>query len=215
MPQKPKPSSLPRSSQPKLKVALYGRCSTNETKQDVENQFIQLRQACKERGWHIVREYVDYESGRKGREKRRDFDTMLNEASQGVFNLLYFWRLDRFSREGIRKTVHYLELLAGWNIKFKSHTETYLDTDNELVAHILLGVLSYFAEQEAVKISENTKIGLIKARKKGKRLGRPPQSDEDKTKILKTYQQLKSLRATAKKLKQPYSTVKRVVDTAK
>jgi DNA invertase Pin-like site-specific DNA recombinase len=78
-----------------------------------------------------------------------------------------------------------------------------------------LGVLSYFAEQEAVKISENTKIGLIKARKKGKRLGRPPLSDNDKASILKTYQQLNSLRATAKKLKQPYSTVKRVVETAK
>jgi DNA invertase Pin-like site-specific DNA recombinase len=113
MPRKPKASPLPRSRKPVLKVALYGRCSTNETKQDVENQFIQLRQSCQERGWQIVREYVDYESGRKGRDTRRDFDTMLNEASQGVFQLLYFWRLDRFSREGIKKTIHYLELLNG------------------------------------------------------------------------------------------------------
>jgi DNA invertase Pin-like site-specific DNA recombinase len=157
-----KPTPSPQSvRQPTVKVALYGRCSTNETKQDVENQFIQLREACDSKGWQIVREYVDYESGRKGRDKRQDFDKMLTEASQGVFQLLYFWRLDRFSREGIRQTIHYLELLNDWNIKFKSHTETYLDTDNELISHILLGVISYFAEQEAVKISENTKIGVL------------------------------------------------------
>jgi DNA invertase Pin-like site-specific DNA recombinase len=181
---KKKTSPLP-VRQPTVKVALYGRCSTNETKQDVENQFIQLREACNSKGWQIVREYVDYESGRKGRDKRLDFDRMLIDASQGVFQLLYFWRLDRFSREGIKMTIHYLELLNGWNIRFKSHTETYLDTDNELISHILLGVLSYFAEQEAVKISENTKIGLIKARKKGKRLGRPPSRKWRRTKSLR------------------------------
>ena len=199
----------------KLRVALYGRCSTTEEKQDVENQFLVLRASCERRGWTIVEEYVDYVSGRKGRDKRGSFDQMLTAASQRNFDLLYFWRLDRFSREGIKQTVQYLELLSGWGIKYKSHTETYLDTENELVAHILLGVVSYFAEQEAVKISENTKAGLEKARRKGKRLGRPPLEDKDREKILETHQQLKSLRGTAKELGKPYSTVKKVVDEAK
>lgn len=58
-------------------------------------------------------------------------------------------------------------------MRFKSHTEPYLDTDNELISHILLGVLSYFAELEAVRISERTKAGLKRARARGKTLGRP------------------------------------------
>lgn len=198
-----------------LRVALYGRCSTNKEKQDVENQFLVLREACQGRGWEVVEEYVDYVSGRKGRESRSSFDQMLIDAGQGKFDLLYFWRLDRFSREGIKKTVQYLELLSGWGIKYKSHTETYLDTENELVSHILLGVVSYFAEQEAVKISENTKAGLEKARRKGRRLGRPPLGEKDKAAILETFNSLNSLRATAKKLNKPYSTVKKTVDEAK
>lgn len=58
-------------------------------------------------------------------------------------------------------------------MKFKSHQEAFLDTDNELVAHILLGVLSYFAQLEATKISSRTKAGLERVRKEGKTLGRP------------------------------------------
>lgn len=82
-----------------MRVGLYGRCSTTEEKQDVENQFLALRQTCEQRGWTIVQEYVNYMSGRKGREGRSSFDQMLGDASQRTFDLLYFWRLDRFSSE--------------------------------------------------------------------------------------------------------------------
>lgn len=197
-----------------LRVALYARCSTNDEKQEVENQLIQLRAACEGRGWQIVREYVDYESGRKGREKRRQFDQMLQDAGHGVFDMLYFWRLDRFSREGIKKTVHYLDLLAGYGVKFKSHTEQYLDTQNELISHMLLGVLSYFAQQRAVEISENTKAGLERARKQGKRLGRPPLPESERDTILATWRELGSLRATSRQLDTPLTTVRRVVKEA-
>ena len=97
-------------------------------------------------------------SGRKGREQRPAFK-MMRAASQGEFDPLYFWRFDRFSREGIDKIVLSLKLLEGWGVKFESHTEEHLDTENELGSHILPGVLSRFAEQQAVQISENTKLG--------------------------------------------------------
>ncbi len=47
---------------------------------------------------------------------------------------MVFWSLDRFSREGIRKTILYLQRLDALGVRFKSYTEAYLDTDNELVA---------------------------------------------------------------------------------
>ena len=57
-------------------------------------------------------------------------------------------------------------------MNFKSVTEPYLDTDNELVTHILLGVLSYFAELETKKVSERTNAGLARTRASGRALGR-------------------------------------------
>ncbi len=52
-------------------------------------------------------------------------------------------------------------------------TEPFLDSDNELAAYILLGVLSYFAQLEATKISSRTRAGLERVRAQGKTLGRP------------------------------------------
>lgn len=86
---------------------------------------------------------------------------------------MLFWSLDRFSREGITKTIAYLQQLDACGVKFKSLTEPFLDSDNELVAHILLGVLSYFAQLEATKISSRTKAGFERVRAQGKTLGRP------------------------------------------
>lgn len=87
--------------------------------------------------------------------------------------MLLFWALDRFSREGIRKTIAYLQQLDECGVAFKSFTEPFLDTDNELIAHIVLGVSSYYAQQEALRISDRTKAGLERARRNGKVLGRP------------------------------------------
>ena len=78
-----------------------------------------------------------------------------------------------FSREGITKTIAYLQQLDAAGVKFKSLTEPLLDLDNELVAHILLGVLSYFTQLEASKISSRTRAGLERVRAQGKTLGRP------------------------------------------
>jgi DNA invertase Pin-like site-specific DNA recombinase len=99
-------------------------------------------------------------------------------AENREFDLLIFWSLDRFSREGIRKTVSYLRQLEDLGVRFRSYTEPYLSTENELVSHILLAVLSYFAEYEAKKISRRTKAGLERARAEGKQIGRPSKFDQ-------------------------------------
>ncbi len=153
-------------------MAIYLRVSTEE--QDPENQLIQLREFCERwEGHEFVAEYVDWESGTRGRRERKDFDRMFADAARRRFDVVLFWALDRFSREGIRKTIAYLERLDACGVAFKSYTEPFLDTDNELIAHIVLGVTSYYAQQEALRISERTKAGLERARKNGKVLGRP------------------------------------------
>ncbi len=131
---------------------------------------LQLRALCLQHGWTITREYVDIESGRKGKRERAEFAELFRDAGRRRFELVLFWSLDRFSREGITKTIAYLQQLDAAGVKFK---EPFLDSDNELVAHILLGVLSYFAQLEASKIGSRTKAGLERVRAQGKTLGRP------------------------------------------
>lgn len=136
-----------------IKVALYLRVSTTDKGQDTDNQLLQLKQYCKSKSYEIYNIYIDHESGRKGRSVRKQFNQMFKDAAQHHFDLVLFWSLDRFSREGIKKTLHYLQLLDSYGVKFHSYTEEYLQTDNELIAHILIGVMSYFGEYEAQRIS--------------------------------------------------------------
>ena len=155
------------------RVAIYLRVSKDDGSQETDNQLIQLREFCERWDSHeLAAEYLDRESGTKGRE-RKDFDRMFADAARRRFDVLLFWALDRFSREGIRKTIAYLERLDACGVAFKSYTEPFLDTDNELIAHIVLGVTSYYAQQEALRISDRTKAGLERAKRNGKVLGRP------------------------------------------
>lgn len=156
------------------RVAVYLRVSKDDGSQDPENQLLQLREFCEKWDGHeLVAEYVDRESGRKGRRERADFDRMFADAASHRFDALLIWALDRFLREGIRKTLAYLTRLDQCGVAFKSYTEPFLDTDNELLAHIVLAVTSYYAQLEAVRISDRTKAGLERARAAGKVIGRP------------------------------------------
>ena len=157
-----------------IRVAIYLRVSKDDGSQETDNQLLQLREFCgRWDGHELVAEYLDRESGTRGRRERKDFDRMFAEAARRRFDVLLFWALDRFSREGIRKTIAYLERLDACGVAFKSYTEPFLDTDNEPIAHIVLGVTSYYAQQEALRISDRTKAGLERARRNGKVLGRP------------------------------------------
>lgn len=166
-------------SPPRKRAALYLRVSKRDGEQTEENQRRQLRRFLDREGYDLarpdgtLREFVDRESGRKGRRERSAFAAVFGAAERREFDTLVFWSLDRFSREGIRKTVAYLQQLEALGVRFRSYTEPYLSTENELVSHVLLGVLSYFAEYEAQKISRRTVAGLERARAEGKRLGRP------------------------------------------
>jgi DNA invertase Pin-like site-specific DNA recombinase len=87
--------------------------------------------------------------------------------------MVVFWSLDRFSREGMVQTIMHLQRLESYGIAFHSYMESHLNTDNELVRNVLLAVLSSLAKVEAQKISERTKAGLERARRRGARIGRP------------------------------------------
>jgi len=84
---------------------------------------------------------------------------MFAAAERRAFDVLMFWILKRFSRKGIRKTTHDLQQLESLGVPFRSYTEPYLNTENDLVRHILLAVMSYFGEHEVKKV-----CGLVPTR---------------------------------------------------
>jgi DNA invertase Pin-like site-specific DNA recombinase len=167
------------------RAALYLRISTKTDKrdddaarqrkrqrkrQDMENQRRQLREFCDVQGWQIVAEYTDEESGAKS--DRAGFRRMWHDAAQRRFDVLLFWALDRFSREGVLETLNYLQRLNSFGINWRSHTEQYLDSCG-VFREAVLSILAAIAKQERIRISERTRAGLDRAREKGTRSGRP------------------------------------------
>ena len=45
-----------------------------------------------------------------------------------AFDLVLFWSLDRFSREGVLGTLQYLQRLTSYGVDWKSYTEQYIDS---------------------------------------------------------------------------------------
>ena len=166
-----------------MRIGLYGRVSTDDKGQDPENQLRELRAWCGHSGHTVIREYVDYESGRRGVEKRKEFAALFEDAAKRKFDCVLFWALDRFSREGMMQTIAHLQQLNSFGVSFHSYTEPHLATDNELVRNILLALLSSLAKVEAQKISDRTKAGMARAKAKGIRVGRPKLGIELRQKI--------------------------------
>src|SRR6185312_17165245 len=104
------------------RVAIYARVSTDDKGQDPENQLRLLRKWAKDMGYPVVREYVEHESGGKGADYRAQLRALFDDARRRQFDLVLFWALDRFSREGLAATVMHLQRLSVAGVAFHSYT---------------------------------------------------------------------------------------------
>jgi DNA invertase Pin-like site-specific DNA recombinase len=153
-----------------VRAALYGRISTRDKRQDVENQLTQLREFAARLGWTVTHEFIDRESGSTA--DRPQFQAMFRGASQRKFDVLLFWSLDRLSREGVLETLQHLNHLTSYGVNYRSFTEQYFDSCG-IFKDAVISILATIAKQERIRISERVRAGLDRARSRGKRLGRP------------------------------------------
>ena len=153
------------------KVALYARVSTD--RQDTEAQIQKLLEYIERRGWTLYKTYQD--EGYSGvSTKRPGFSEMRSDAHRRKFDVLLVWKLDRLSRS-LKDLITTLEDLGSLGIDFVSFTND-IDTSTPS-GKLLFHVIGAVAEFERELIRERVKAGLENARRKNKRLGRPPLSE--------------------------------------
>jgi len=157
-----------------MKIAIYNRVSTG--KQDPLNQDDQLREFAKRMSWSIVREYTDVVSGSKSERDRPQFRKLMEAASRREFDMVLFWALDRFSREGVLPTLQHLQRLDSYGVAWRSYAEQYIDSTG-IFKEAVIAIMATIAKQENIRRSERIVAGLERARRKGSRLGRPKVSD--------------------------------------
>jgi DNA invertase Pin-like site-specific DNA recombinase len=171
-----------------LRIAIYARVSTTDKGQDTENQLRELRQFLINKaseGWTPAGEYVDQASGKTA--NRPEFQRLFLDAAERKFDLVLFWSLDRFTREGVLETLQHLQRLTGNGIDWWSLKEEYLRSIGPF-RDAVLSILATIAKQERVRLSERVKAGLDRARAHGKVVGRP-KIVVDRAKVLELYHQ--------------------------
>jgi len=187
-----------------MKVALYARVSTRGKGQDVENQLMVLREYCQKMDYEIYHEFIDMESGASP--TRKEFGKMFADAAKRKFDMVLFWSLDRFSREGCRRTIQYLQQLDDSRVIYKSYTEQYLDSSG-IFRDVIISLLSVLAQQEKIRLSERVRAGLDKAKSKGRVGGRPRIQQEVIDQIVVLNQQGLSMRKIGKAVNIHHRTV--------
>ncbi len=195
-------------------VAVVARTSTSDKDQDPETQLMALRDYCEAKGWKVHREYVDQASANDlGR--RTAWRQMLDDAAKKRFSIVLVFKLDR----AFRSVKHMHDTLAAWEmvgVSFVSVREQF-DTSTA-IGRLMLNMLASIAEFELEMIRERVKAGMDRARRQGKRIGRPSVMDRRgfKKRFGAVLERLRtgtiSRREAAKELGIGYATLKRLID---
>ena len=148
------------------RIAIYLRCSTQEQSTDLQR--MEIERLVDQRGWTDMTFFEDKASGTST--KRPQFATLLTDARKGLFDVVIVWRLDRFARS-LKDLVTTLHELSELNVAFVSVRDQ-IDLTTS-TGRLMLHLLGAFSQFEADLIRDRVRAGLMAARAKGLKLGRP------------------------------------------
>src|SRR6516165_4312690 len=151
------------------KAALYMRISTKNHGQSVDTQRQALLDYAQRRGFQIVNEYAD-EGISGAKDRRPQLDRLMADARKRRFDAVLVARFDRFARS-TKHLVLALEEFSSLGIDFISLNES-IDTSSPM-GRMVFTVIAAVAELERSIIRERVVMGLDRAKRQGKRLGRP------------------------------------------
>lgn len=154
-----------------LRVTYYIRVSSDSEAQlnslmNQEKYYIDL--IGKNPNWTYVPGYKDEGLSGSTVNKRRGFQRMVEDASNGLFDLIITKEISRFSRDTL-SSLEYTRLLLSYGVGvfFQNDNLMTLDTDSEL----RLTIMSAIAQDELRKLSSRVKFGHKRAIEAGKVLG--------------------------------------------
>jgi site-specific DNA recombinase len=140
------------------RAAIYARTSASKPDYhySIDEQVSRCWDRCKEHDWDVVFVFTDKaESGRDT--DRPEFQDMLGKAEQGYFDVVVFWKLDRFCRS-LTDLVRTEERLDEHGVALQSVTE-YIDTASP-VGRFNFRNLASAAELESDLTSQRVQIGM-------------------------------------------------------
>ncbi len=192
-----------------MNTAVYVRVSTENQRTDSQEQ--ELRRYCRQRGWKDLTFYVDKISGAKA--SRPELDRLMQHIRGGEIERLVVYKLDRLGRS-LTHLALILDELNRLRVPLIASSQGIDTSDDNLAGRFQLGVLMAVAEFERGIIKERVNAGLAAAKARGVQLGRPATINGRAGEIRKLKAKGLGLRAIARQLKMPPSSVHKALSMA-
>lgn len=194
---------------------IYGYIRVSTDSQTVQNQKIQIKKYCKEKRLHNIKWFSETISGTIAPEKRK-LGELFEMVKEG--DVIICTELSRLGRSMIM-ILNELDYCLKRNVKVVAIKENFT-LDDSIACTALMLAFGLSAELERKLLSERTKMGLSRARLKGKRIGR--QAGEKphyfkltphKTKIRQYLKEGRSIYSMAKEFNVTWLTMKNFCTT--
>ncbi len=152
-----------------MRIATYHRVSTLDQHPDTAREA--LRGHAARLGGAVALEVEETGSG--ARNDRPGLQRVLEAARRGAIDTLLVWKLDRFGRSAL-DILGNLGVLETAGVRFVASTQGIdIKPGGDAMSRMLVTMLGAVSEFERGLISERTRLGLQRARRIGRRLGRP------------------------------------------
>lgn len=142
-----------------LRVTYYARVSSESDEQlnSLGNQISYYEDLIKKnRNWTFVPGYIDEGLSGISTKKRENFNRMITEARDDIFDLVITKEISRFARNTLDSIQYTRQLLGcGVGVFFQNDNINTLDEDSEL----RLSIMSSIAQDELRKLSSRVKFG--------------------------------------------------------
>ena len=149
----------------------YARCSTNETKQDIDRQVRELKAAGAEKV------YLEYEHGDSA--VKQQLSDLLETAAAG--DEILTLEVSRLARS-TKQLCEIIELVKDKRLKLSIVGSITVDCRNgqiDPMSQAFIQMSAVFAELELAIIRARVKSGVLNAKSKGVKVGRKPTTKDD------------------------------------
>ena len=149
----------------------YARCSTNETKQDIDRQVRELKAAGAEKV------YLEYEHGDSA--VKQQLSDLLETAAAG--DEILTLEVSRLARS-TKQLCEIIELVKDKRLKLSIVGSITVDCRNgqiDPMTNAFIQMSGVFAELELRIIRERVRSGMANAKAKGVKIGRPQATKDD------------------------------------
>lgn len=143
----------------------YARCSTNETKQDIDRQVRELKEAGAEQI------FLEYEHGDSA--IKQELSSLLEQANEG--DTIYTLEVSRLARS-TKQLCEIIETVREKKLRLVIVGSITVDCSNgqiDPMTNAFIQMSGVFAELELRIIRERVRSGMANAKNKGVKLGRP------------------------------------------